>query len=637
MFGKYKNSIGSAKIKKAFTFAEMIFVIILVLILWIAASNIMQYNANIKVPLYVYYLYKNLENESNILAEKLNERNEFQNKQIEDILNSMTAEEYCKILSKDMNTVGEVNCYNGTLEELATDTYNTEKSIYTFQREYTAKLSQQNNKFVVNHATYNPSRNIINFPDCTTLKRKDLIENETLCKYKPEQKLSILTNNDKIIADNTEQEQIYKFIKTEDEQAQRLLGTVKHSVDNFVIPENKKKAFKSVNNISIFIRKIVKSSNVYLFNVLYRQYLDVNNLYDNYLQDYNGFGKNTINSGTTSLSKFLLDGDESIIKIKNISYKNKNLVFSSKTQDRNSKYGTYIYKYKYDNQQYELDVYAYLHDETNSVDGNYVAIYVYFNFYMLDVEAKTKMPITSGFLAQNLMSNPDVTYFPLIRATNNEDLLSQDKVSQTRYCNKFNEKRGNIYSQNNINTTFNKDGLIIEQVINLNLIKDLYGSQMSLQSLGQQAIDFCKYYINNNTYTKEEEKAIDTIGGFSNYFIYAAIDTDFRKGEMNKNIFAFEQFRKKIIPVGFLANNENTPLRFNVISRDTDTWKTKQVNDKALTFCEAMQYTGENFSLHCGCTDTEGHLVNQYPKKAVCDTPFRCKITAVKPTINKRF
>lgn len=43
------------------------------------------------------------------------------------------------------------------------------------------------------------------------------------------------------------------------------------------------------------------------------------------------------------------------------------------------------------------------------------------------------------------------------------------------------------------------------------------------------------------------------------HFIYAAIDTPFDKGEMNKNIFAFEQFGDKIIPVGYLANNANSP------------------------------------------------------------------------------
>ena len=116
------------------------------------------------------------------------------------------------------------------------------------------------------------------------------------------------------------------------------------------------------------------------------------------------------------------------------------------------------------------------------------------------------------------------------------------------------------------------------------------------------------------------------------HFIYAAIDTPFDKGEMNKNIFVFEQFGDKIIPVGFLANNANSPLKFNVITRNPQTFKIEKVNNDALTFCEAMEYTGDKFSQYCGCKDGNNNVVTQFEKNAACNNSFGCKIKPIRPT-----
>ena len=99
---------------------------------------------------------------------------------------------------------------------------------------------------------------------------------------------------------------------------------------------------------------------------------------------------------------------------------------------------------------------------------------------------------------------------------------------------------------------------------------------------------------------------------------------------MGKNIFVFEQFGNKIIPVGYLANNQNTPLKFNVITRKLDSFKIEKVNEKPLTFCEAMKYTGEKFSQYCGCKDANDQIVTQYTKIATCDNKFGCIIMPVK-------
>ena len=140
-----------------------------------------------------------------------------------------------------------------------------------------------------------------------------------------------------------------------------------------------------------------------------------------------------------------------------------------------------------------------------------------------------------------------------------------------------------------------------------------------------------------------------------NYIIYVSIDKPLEKSEMKKNIFAFEHFEGKIIPVGYLANDENTPLKFNVITRDPITFKMKKVNDKPLTYCEAMSYTGEEFSKYCGCRwFGSGVLVTGpngkgnptyyrennggYPDRIkLCNNNFGCMIRPVKPSLSGRF
>ena len=121
--------------------------------------------------------------------------------------------------------------------------------------------------------------------------------------------------------------------------------------------------------------------------------------------------------------------------------------------------------------------------------------------------------------------------------------------------------------------------------------------------------------------------------------IYAAIDTTFEKGEMDKDIFTFEQYEDKIIPVGYLANNENTPLKFDVITRDPVTLKIKKVNDKPLTYCEAMEYTGEKFSEYCNCKDKNEKVITQYEeiKDLSCKNAFGCMARPIKPSLSKKY
>lgn len=100
---------------------------------------------------------------------------------------------------------------------------------------------------------------------------------------------------------------------------------------------------------------------------------------------------------------------------------------------------------------------------------------------------------------------------------------------------------------------------------------------------------------------------------------------------MNKNIFVFEQFGNKIIPVGYLANNENSPLKFDVITRKPQTFKIEKINNSPLTFCQAMKYTSDKFSQYCGCKDENNNLVTQFNKIEACNNNFGCMIKPIQP------
>ena len=182
------------------------------------------------------------------------------------------------------------------------------------------------------------------------------------------------------------------------------------------------------------------------------------------------------------------------------------------------------------------------------------------------------------------------------------------------------------------------------------------GIRFTRAELSGSNIDEGKYEENNYTTTFKYPQNLTTGSKYLNHIIYVSINTPFSKGENGKNIFAFEQFGDKIIPVGFLANDVNSPLKFDVITRNPETFKIEKVNyyngteKRPLTFCEAMSYTGEEFSQYCGCRwFGSGVLVtapNQkgnptyyredgggYPERIkLCNNNFGCIIRPVKPS-----
>ena len=139
--------------------------------------------------------------------------------------------------------------------------------------------------------------------------------------------------------------------------------------------------------------------------------------------------------------------------------------------------------------------------------------------------------------------------------------------------------------------------------------------------------------INGGIYSEGSVQA--EISGEVNtkHFIYAAIDKDFSKAEMNKDIFVFEQYGDKIIPVGYLANNNNSPLKFNVYTRDSQDHHVSKVAGN-LTYCDAMSYVGGKVSEYCGCTDEKGAAVTKFEKNEEKCGTLGCDLRAARPNFN---
>ena len=84
--------------------------------------KVIQHNVEQKTALYVYYLYKNLENESQILTKKvladpnviLEDKDLLtetkRDKAMQKVLQNIDAKKYCELFANDINVTGKVNC-----------------------------------------------------------------------------------------------------------------------------------------------------------------------------------------------------------------------------------------------------------------------------------------------------------------------------------------------------------------------------------------------------------------------------------------------------------------------------------------------------------------------------------------------
>ena len=134
------------KIKKqAFTYIDVIIAMVLLCFLYVVTTKIIQHNVEAKVPVYVYNLYKNLNNGVVLLnKEIITTANEQQSgtdpsdpsnpnpggggnggttggenniKSVEDALRKMDSKKYCEVFAKDINTVGKIDCDKSAAEK----------------------------------------------------------------------------------------------------------------------------------------------------------------------------------------------------------------------------------------------------------------------------------------------------------------------------------------------------------------------------------------------------------------------------------------------------------------------------------------------------------------------------------------
>lgn len=128
-------------------------------------------------------------------------------------------------------------------------------------------------------------------------------------------------------------------------------------------------------------------------------------------------------------------------------------------------------------------------------------------------------------------------------------------------------------------------------------------------------------------------KLIDEKSNQNHLFVYAAFGTPFNKGDFNKDIFEFEHIDNKIIPIGYLSSDVNSPLKFNVVTRDYMEAPIRNINKEPLTYCKAVKYTGDKFSKFCECLNENKEIVTEYDTvhKDCLTNTLGCKIKPVKP------
>ena len=590
--------------KNGFTFVEVILVMALISFLYVVTMKIMQHNVEQKIPTFVYYLYKNLDNESNILAKRLlsearssnsseTEEGSSSNITIEQVLKKTDAKAYCEAFISDVNTTGSANCEN-SIKNVETGISKTKTINYDCIRQYSFTVNSDG----IYSQLFNPSGNsTIN--QCLT--NDNFEQNNLICNATPTIQIANLLIN------NTQQN--YSYICTQkkeemEENENENENQVTFSVDTK--PEISS-SYKTINNIHL---NFVTYSNARV------RYNGIYNLFANVRQDEIC----PVVTIDESSNDFIYLTQEPVKYIEQKRFDGR-----SKAPAWRTKKGGSFYVYHGAHQYYKG-----MFDNTRILPAN---------INLKDNETKYKEIDTCAGRLANLRiqerllrtyGSSQVIKFKRFDSVNQTDFTSTKKWEFKDYFKDRSEayytKWNNFFSNNE---TFE--------------VKSLDEINLSGQDEGQ-----VNSGINRNEYLA--------------HFIYASINIPFQKGEIGKNVFVFEQFGNKIIPVGYLANNLNTPLKFDVITRNPETFKIEKVNYKdgmekrPLTFCEAMLYTGDKFSPYCECPhptikgktlelrdgyynwyDATNFKGTMKAKRDACDNKFGCIISPVKPRSGNKF
>ena len=583
--------------------------------------KVIQHNLDQKVPVYVYNLYKNLDNESKLLTKKLIEEanssegggsgSNSNQKTIDDVLKGMDAKTYCQAFANDANLIGDADCEN-SIKNIETSKSENKSLTYNCQRTYKFNV-YSNGKY---NETFTPSYDA-NLPQCKDNQNFD--DNTISCNAKPTQKIADLMLN------NTQNNYTYTCSnksKTADNNETKP-DVAAFSIDT---KQNIQKSLKTTNNVHLNFVTLKPGNNKY--SITY-------NLAANVTQDAicPAISRAQINSCSynNSITKECGNNKEGTNKKNCLIYISKN---TKAIED--DKYSCYqkikVYAGIELQSQHAGTSYA---DACNTKNKNWNKNYSCKNSY--DRTATQYSPkISDSSCSANINYANKIINYSSSEQTDDNIKSLYAKSQQYKYFNKYyyyhtiiKAKINSFLNTKNYQNYYNKWNTFFNTQENGKYIF----SKATKAAISSQTK---KEGVVTNTLDKNS-----STNNYLAHFIYAAIDTSFEKGEMGKNIFVFEQFGSKIIPVGYLANNQNTPLKFDVITRNPETFKIEKVNYKngmekrPLTFCEAMKYTGEKFSQYCGCKDANGKIVTQYTKIATCDNKFGCIIRPVQPSSGK--
>ena len=556
---------------------------VLISFLYIVTTKVIQHNLEKKVPTYVYYLYKNLENESKLLTKKLldqtnqensssgsnevsNDTSGTSNKTIEDILKGIDAKNYCKVFSDDLNIIGNVDCENSSKEYNISITTNNINN-YICTRSYLFNV-QNNGTY---SEKYTPTYDS-NYQNCENINDFNL---HTLrCNAQPK----ILINN--LIIPNTNKLHTYNCIKEE------------KTIDSSV-----------VSNDFDISEKLNLSNNIKTTNNIYLNFITL--VLTNVNAQYN--------------LKAKISQDEICPEV-NLEGNEEDFIFLTKP----------IF-------DYVIEIANCVSYRSDLSGGQFLCIWGANHYLFARLNNKRINNASSGIDEENKQcyTKIDTCYGRIENLQVQKNLLDFFGNGQTL---KFHHNKNNIVYKEITQKWPFKDYFYGES--------EAYYDKWStfFKNIGKtgeerQTIEAIKEEEFNEGIISSNSQINENVNNKINlaHFIYASIDTPFSEGEMNKNIFVFEQFGNKIIPVGYLANNPNTPLKFDVITRDPQTLKIEKINDKPLNFCEAMKYTGDKFSQYCGCKDEDNNIVTEFSKIEVCNNHFGCTIRPIKPSLSSWF
>ena len=601
----------------------------LISFLYLVTTKVIQHNLEKKVPIYVYYLYKNLENESKLLTKKLLDQTNSSTtgdgsttpKTIEEILKGLDAKSYCEALAKDINIIGDVDCENieqkDTKEEEIITHHSSQRNV-TSQKTINLSIDDSTGRInTINDNTYMILDEKLYFIDQSN---KYEITNITF-----DDNGNLIGEKNNIIDTIIPASQLNIKIETEEPYTEVTNNST--TFDLSKKPQNKN--FTSINNIDIaFVlnkKNVTKKEQNCICASKFNIALTINMPEIGYHRD------DTIDTKTGKINPPKYPTIFNVYYVaemiaRSFGYKLNTLPTitidnKSVTKPNNNLENHIISQSEFKFDRFSMCIRQDCSDYSEKVQKN--SLYNWLEMYRViqhytttNCKVKnTTQPCLNPLFSSGKWDINNYVYKYIMYH------LGYITIPYAKYLENFNYANSEAYytKWNNFFTNYN-----------------------SVEIMDRMK---CSKTFTRNEFVSEKINLISNLNDIEHsFFIYASIDTPFDKGEMNKNIFVFEQFGNKIIPVGYLANNANSPLKFDVITRNPQTFKIEKVNyyngseKRPLTFCEAMSYTGEEFSQYCGCKDGSNNVVTQYStKNEQCNNHFGCIIRPVKPGLSGRF